>query len=102
MTTTSRIYFTAWGSGLKNLALPAYAMADGYTPRSEIIAESIARKNSLRVAAGPRADGHRNGRTTYQLTLGCPCHGGGYTDLREIWICGRSVSDTHTTRQTRR
>ena len=94
---SNRIYFNSWGSDIKRLKVPAYAMAcpDGMEGNGSRAAASIAKKNNLEVVT-LRPDGFRvsdgeNGELltfqTYQVTLGKPCRNGGFNTLRQAWIC---------------
>jgi hypothetical protein len=74
----SRINFTVFGA--KNLKVPAYAAGDTtFESAGGLAAAALARKNGLHVV-NVRAS-HQDGekRTTYDVTLGTPTPGGGYT-----------------------
>ena len=86
----ARIYFTAWGRNSDRWTVPAYAVSDDIESDSARVAAAIARKSQLSVVT-LRSDGQgiTNGETDsyhYQMTLGRPCPGGGWTPKAEIWF----------------
>jgi len=91
MSKRKRIHFTAWTRA--DLSIPAYTLSDpdGFELPSTLVARAIARKNKL-CAVVLRPDCsvvNGNGKVTsqhFQLTLGKPAHGGGWTPVATVWF----------------
>ncbi len=88
-----RIHFTAWGVSYPKLRLPAYAMRPSdkiYGGEREWVCRAIERKTGLHVVTC-RPDGVSQCKDLpdsrhYQLTLGRPCRGGGWSPEAELWV----------------
>jgi len=91
MTGRQRINFSRWGRKLSGLAFATYAVAqDGESPIDAVV-RSVERTTGLQVCGGPRSDGYaveRGHKTAahYQMTLGRPCRGGGWSPEAELWV----------------
>ena len=91
-----RVDYDAWGRGLADLALPAYALASPGEGDAAAVWRAIERATGLHLCGGPRNEGRdADGARHYAATLGSPCRSGGWTPRAEIWIAiparGRSV-----------
>ena len=86
---TRRVHYSAWGRGLDQIELPAYAVQQDGEGVIEAVYRAIARRNRLHVCAGPRIGGAPQGSTEQhgEATLGERCPSGGYTPVAEVWIC---------------
>ncbi len=85
-----RIHFSTWGPRADELDLPAYAMRRDDGDEIGAICRAIERTTRLDVVTC-RPDGVSLSRGKpdsrhYQLTLGRPCPGGGWTPKAEIWV----------------
>jgi len=88
--TRRKIEFAWWGGRGSEVAMPAYAMADEYETDVQAICRAIHRKSGLHVITC-RPDGYNIERDQlteahFELTLGDPCPGGGWTPRAERWI----------------
>lgn len=84
-----RIQFSAWGHN--GLEIPAYANKKENSDSADCVAEAIARKNSLKVCAGPKYEGGalENNIVTdhhYSASLGKPASGGGFNIVSPVWF----------------
>ena len=87
----ARVYFSAWGNKIDDLDIPAYAMGKDGEFDSDLVAESIARKNGLHVCAGPQPQGTalKSGKPYeyhYSMTIGRPVKSGGFSPVAEVWF----------------
>lgn len=89
---TRRIQYTAWSTWARDHELPAYAVADsdGIESDAARVAAAIARRAGLHVVTMrpdcSRLEGGVVVGDQYQITLGRPCPGGGWTPEGEVWI----------------
>ena len=89
---SKRIHFSAWGKRADELDLPAYAMRrdDGYGDDIEAVCRAIERTTRLDVVTcrpdGTSLSKGKSDARHYQMTLGRPCPGGGWTPEAEIWV----------------
>jgi len=86
-----RVSFTTWGRRARGLSFAQYAVAQDYEAKIEAVVRSIQRTTGLVCCAGPRYDGmtlEKGKRCAihYQITLGTPCRGGGFTPKAKVWI----------------
>jgi hypothetical protein len=85
----ARVYYRTWGSAAPQ---DGYVLVtDGDNDVVGKVVAKIMRDSRLVCCAGPRSDGTRLERGEpvehhYQITLGKPCPGGGWTPEGEVWF----------------
>ena len=88
---SNRIKFTTWGRKASELNFASYAVCQEHETPIEAVSRSIERSTGLTICAGPRNDGtamenNEPVANHYQLALGTPCRGGGYSPEAEVWV----------------
>ena len=83
-----RVKYTAWGSGIENLDMPAYAVLDNDSGDTKIdaLVRAIERKTRLISICRPRPNGVTNNRQQYEITLGKRAYGGGFNSVTRVWV----------------
>lgn len=86
----ARVNYSAFGRRARELALPDYAMKGEGETKIDAVCRAIERNTRL-VVVTCRPDGtaifsKHDHRAQYQLTLGTPAPGGGWTPKAEIWV----------------
>jgi hypothetical protein len=86
-----RIHFSTWGRRVDRVTIASYAIERDGRYGIDAVVASIERSSGLCVCGGPRWDGDncergRRVASHYQITLGRPCSGGGYTPVAGLWV----------------